>query len=226
MSGGILCCRGGNRLIPPHGLVGATRRVRNVHQDDIIGAKILSLITERVGTNVSATRVSGLMCSCAISRKTVPTPLGCRKFPGDIYASIGRIIYRNVPDRSRVLRRKSVVGMSISAVLSKCCSSTSHVFVVNGAAPRGRGLIQIAGRYLRVNVRTTGPFNFINSVNGTVRHRTRGGKCSIIHSLYNRNIKLRFRRRPRIYRFKQGKAKVLLIPNVMFAVRPVVGVKA
>lgn len=192
----------------------------------MVGAKILSLIRGRVRTKVDATRVSGLICRCAQGRKTVPTALKCRKFPGDYYASVGRIIYRKVPDRRRVLRRNSVVGISYAAVLSNCCTSTSHVFVVKGAAPRGRGLIHITGRYLRINVRTTHPFNFIKSVNRTMRGRTGGGKFSIIHSLYNRNIKMRFRRRPSMRRFNGGNANVLLIPNVIFAVRPVVGVKA
>lgn len=212
--------------MPSHRLVGAPRRVRKVHHDNVIGAKILSLMRRRVRTNVDALRVSGLICRCAGSRNNVPTALNCSNFPGDYYASVGRIIYRNVPGRFSVLRRKSVVGISYAAVLSNCCTSTSHVFAVKGAAPRGRGLMQMTGRYLRVNVRTTGPFNFMKSVKRTVRGRTGGGKFSMIHSLYKRKMNVRFRRRPSMRRFKGGKANVLLIPKVIFAVRPVVGVKA
>lgn len=213
--------------MPAHSLVGAPRRVRNVHGDNIIGANYLSTITRVVHPNVGARRVSSLYVRCYGSRGTVPTYLGCRNCPGDMYASVGRIMYRNVPGRRSILRRNSVIGISVAAVISNCCTSTDHVFVINnGAAPRGRRLIHITGRYLRVNVRTTGPCSFINSVNRTVRGRYGGCNCNIIHSLYNRKMNYRFRRRPRILRCNREKANVLLIPNVIFAVRPVVGVKA
>lgn len=46
-----------------------------------------------------------------------------------------------------------------------------------------------------------------------------------MHSLYKRNYNIGFRRRPSIRRFNGHNANVLVIPNVAFAVRPVVGVK-
>lgn len=154
---GVRGCEGRNCGLPPHGMLHAPRRVRNVHRDTGVGATLLGRVTRGVHRKVSARRVSHLICSFAASRKTVPTPLGCRKFPGDIYADVGSMIYRKVPDSARVLGDKSVVGMSISAVCGNCFSSTSHVFVVNRIDPRGRELMRIAGRYVRVNVTTTRP---------------------------------------------------------------------
>lgn len=143
--------------LPPQGMLHAPRRLRNVHRDTGVGATLLSCISRGVHRNVSARRVSHVMCSFAADRNTVPTPLGCRKFPGDMYADVGRMMYRNVPDGGRVLDDKSVIGMSISAVCGKCFSSTSHVFVVKSMGPRVQQLMRIAGRYVRVNVTTTRP---------------------------------------------------------------------
>lgn len=126
-------------------------------RDTGVGMTMLSCVRGGVRTKVGATRVSGVICSVAASVKNVPTPLGCRKCPCDMYASIGRRMYRKFPSRGIVLGRKSVVGMSYSAVLGKCFSSSSQVFYVKRMDPRGGGLIRMAGRYMRLKLGRMGP---------------------------------------------------------------------
>lgn len=143
--------------MPDRSVVGAPSRVTKVGRDTGVGITILSCVKRRVRRNVGATRVSGVICSVAADVNNVPTPLGCRNCPCDMYASMGRRIYRKFPSGSIVLGSNSVVGMSYSAVLGKCFSSSSEVCYVKGMDPRGGGLIRIAGRYIRLKLGRMGP---------------------------------------------------------------------
>lgn len=207
-------------------ILGDDERLRLVGRTYRVSTRTLVITNRTIGPNVSAGRVSAVTCGLVGGEKTAPGFLNLCKFPTATYVSVGGRIVRNVPDGRHVVRRNSVMDVSLKTTGGNCGNSGTTAFITKAYSPRTGQLVSAAHRDLCGNVRRTMPNGGVNSVNRTIRACYRRHNCNIIHSFINRNINAGLRRSPDMPGFKRRKHNVELLPKVALTVRPVVGRKA
>jgi len=208
-------------LIPTQKLIKSPQQIEGIRQSCQLTKKILDMLTDRIEEGVTTNQINRWVHDFTIQHGGIPAPLNYHGFPRSVCTSVNHVICHGIPNDTP-LKNGDIVNVDVTTILHGFYGDASRIYPVGDIADRARKLVDVARECLYLGIEQVQPYHSLNAIGDVIeRHAIKHG-YSVVRDYCGHGVGLKFHEEPKVAHYIQRKKGVLLLPDMVFTVEPMI----
>lgn len=208
-------------LIPTKKLIKSPQQIEGIRQSCQLTRKILDQLTDRIDIGVTTSQIDRWVHDYIVQHGAIPAPLNYQGFPRSVCTSVNHVICHGIPDNTP-LKNGDLLNVDVTCNLNGFYGDASRMYTVGVISDRARKLIDVSRECLYLGIEQVQPYRSLNAIGFAIeRHAIKHG-YSVVRDYCGHGIGLKFHEEPKVAHYQQRKKGVLLLPNMVFTIEPMI----
>jgi methionyl aminopeptidase len=207
--------------LPPASVLKSEEQVEGIRRSGRLTAEILHMVGQRIGVGITTEEINTWVHEHTIKNGGIPATLNYKGFPKSCCTSINNVICHGIPDNT-VLKDGDIVNVDITTILDGYYSDASRMFVIGRASEKAEKIVKVAKECLMLGVEQVKPYSSLNNIGLAIEEYAEQHSYSVVRDFGGHGIGTEFHEFPHVDHFKRKGKGVLLLPNMVFTIEPMI----
>lgn len=207
--------------IPPRGVVKTQEQIDGIRKSAKITKEILDKVGDIIKAGVTTNEINEWVHDYTVKNGAIPAPLNYRGFPKSVCTSINNVICHGIPDETK-LKDGDIINIDVTSILDGYYSDASRMFIIGEASEKAKKLVDVAKECLYIGLDHVKPYTALNNIGRAVEEHANKHGFSIVKDYGGHGVGVDFHEFPHVDHYARKDKGVLLLPNMVFTVEPMV----
>lgn len=210
-------------LVPDRKLIKTEVQIEGIRRSCQLTKSILNLVEERIEAGISTAEIDRWVNDALTVAGAYPATLNYQGFPASVCTSINEVICHGIPSE-RKLKEGDIVNVDITSILDGYYGDASRMFLIGEVSAEAQKLVQVARECLYLGIEQVKPFNRIGDIAFAIEQHANKHGFSVVRDFGGHGVGLAFHEDPFVAHYGPRDSGMLLVPNMVFTVEPMVNV--
>ncbi|MDD2510741.1 MAG: methionyl aminopeptidase [Syntrophomonas sp.] len=210
-------------LVPDRKLIKTEVQIEGIRRSCQLTKSILNLVAERIEAGISTAEIDRWVNDALTVAGAYPATLNYQGFPASVCTSINEVICHGIPSE-RKLKEGDIVNVDITSILDGYYGDASRMFLIGEVSAEAQKLVQVARECLYLGIEQVKPFNRIGDIAFAIEQHANKHGFSVVRDFGGHGVGLAFHEDPFVAHYGPRDSGMLLVPNMVFTVEPMVNV--
>ncbi|ABI69031.1 methionine aminopeptidase, type I [Syntrophomonas wolfei subsp. wolfei str. Goettingen G311] len=210
-------------LVPERKLIKTEAQIEGIRRSCQLTKSILNLVEERIEAGISTAEIDRWVNDALAAAGAYPATLNYQGFPASVCTSINEVICHGIPS-ARKLKEGDIVNVDITSILDGYYGDASRMFMIGEVSAEAKKLVQVARECLYLGIEQVKPFNRIGDIAFAIEQHANKHGFSVVRDFGGHGVGLEFHEDPFVQHYGPQDSGMLLVPNMVFTVEPMVNV--
>lgn len=207
--------------LPPRGVVKTQEQIEGIRRSSKLTKEILDKVGDMIKAGVTTNEINRWVHDYTLQKGGIPATLNYNGFPKSLCTSINNVICHGIPDETK-LKDGDIVNIDITTILDGYYSDASRMFMVGDVSEKSKKLVEVAKECLYVGLEQVKPYSPLNNVGRAIEEHANKNGFSIVRDYGGHGVGIAFHEFPHVDHYARKDKGVLLLPNMVFTVEPMV----
>lgn len=207
--------------LPPRGVVKTQEQIEGIRKSSKLTKEILDKVGDMIKAGVTTNEINRWVHEYTLQKGGTPATLNYNGFPKSLCTSINNVICHGIPDETK-LKDGDIVNIDITSILDGYYSDASRMFMVGNVSEKAKKLVEVAKECLYVGLEQVKPYSPLNNVGRAIEEHANKNGFSIVRDYGGHGVGIAFHEFPHVDHYARKDKGVLLLPNMVFTVEPMV----
>jgi methionyl aminopeptidase len=208
-------------ILPPRGVIKTQEQIEGIRRSGNLTKEILDKVRDIIKAGVTTNEINEWVHDFTVKNGGIPAPLNYKGFPKSVCTSINNVICHGIPDETK-LKDGDIVNIDVTTILDGYYSDASRMFMVGNVSEKAKKLVAVAKECLLIGLNQIKPYTALNNIGRAVEEHANNHSFSIVRDYGGHGVGVAFHEFPHVDHYARKDKGVLLIPNMVFTVEPMV----
>jgi len=181
----------------------------------------LDLVEAAIKPGVTTDELNTLAHEYAVKHGAVPAPLNYRGFPKSICTSVNEVICHGIPGDYK-LKNGDILNVDVTHCLNGFYADANKTYFVGEPSPEAKKIVSVAAESLKSAMEMLAPGNHIGDIGWAIQKYAESANCSVVREFVGHGVGFEFHEPPQVPHYGQKGNGVMLVPNMVFTVEPMI----
>ena len=204
-------------------IIKTKEQVEGIRKSSQLTRDILDMLEERIVAGITTNDINHWTHTYTLAHNAVPATLNYRGFPKSVCTSLNSVVCHGIPD-STVLQPGDILNVDVTSILDGYYGDSSRMFLIGDVSEKARRLVQVTQECLHLGIEQVKPGNTLGDIGHAIQQHAERHGYSVVRSYIGHGTGVRFHEPPNVFHFGEPGTGVVLVPNMIFTIEPMVNV--
>lgn len=196
-------------------------QIAGIRRSSQLTCQVLDMLEDRIAAGVTTDEIDRWVHAYTLDHGATPAPLNYRGYPKSTCTSLNEQICHGIPDGT-VLRDGDILNVDVTSILDGYYGDSSRMFLIGEVSDEALKLVEVTRECMYLGIEQVKPGARLGDVGHAIQQHAEAHGYSVVRKFVGHGTGVRFHEPPDVYHFGQPNTGVLIRPNMVFTVEPMI----
>jgi methionyl aminopeptidase len=199
-------------------------QIKGIRKSCQFTRQVLDMLTDQIGPGVTTGEIDRWVHEYTLAHGGTPATLGYRGYPKSVCTTLNDAICHGIPDDQTVLQDGDILNVDVTSIVDGYYGDASRMFLIGQVSPEARKLVRVTRECLERAIAQVKPGNTLGDIGHAIQQHAEGHGYSVVRAFVGHGTGVGFHEPPDVYHYGTPGTGVLLVPNMVFTIEPMINV--
>ncbi|MGC9357177.1 MAG: methionyl aminopeptidase [Anaerolineae bacterium] len=202
-------------------IIKTEEQIEGIRKACQLTVEILDMLEDRIVPGITTEQINTWVHEATIAGGGIPAPLNYRGYPKSVCTSINEVICHGIPGE-RVLKDGDILNVDVTSIVDGYYGDSSRMFLLGDVSEEARKLVEVTRECLYLGIDAVKPGNRTGDIGYAIQEHAERHGYSVVRAFVGHGTGVDFHEPPDIRHYGQPGTGVLLQPNMVFTIEPMI----
>jgi methionyl aminopeptidase len=204
-------------------LIKTEEQIDGIRKSGQLTREILDMLEDRIVAGITTEQIDHWVHDYTLDHGATPAPLNYRGFPKSVCTSLNDVICHGIPGPT-VVREGDILNVDVTTILDGYYGDASRMWLIGEVSQEARQLVEVTRECMDLGIAQVRPGNRVGDIGYAIQQYAESYGYSVVRRFVGHGTGVRFHEPPDIFHYGNKGAGVLLVPNMVFTIEPMINV--